>query len=98
MIFLTSNGEIILAQVNPKECTILSRAQIFKKEKKEDDADDTVDDDADDDEEEDDVEAKELAKKLAREYQSIYTTPLVYRGRLYLKGPQELVCLDIAAK
>jgi len=25
-------------------------------------------------------------------------SPLIYRGRLYLKGPQELVCLDLTAK
>jgi outer membrane protein assembly factor BamB len=60
MILLGDTGELILAQVTPKEYKGISSVRLFK--------------------------ASE-----------IWATPLVYRGRLYVKGRDELVCLDVAA-
>ena len=61
MIMLGDTGELILAQVTPKECKPISKMQIFKGTE-------------------------------------IWTSPMVYRGKLYVKGTTDLVCLDIKKK
>ncbi|MCL2645627.1 MAG: PQQ-binding-like beta-propeller repeat protein [Phycisphaerales bacterium] len=63
MILLSRSGELILAQVTPQKCTLISKFKLFQDEKNE-----------------------------------ILASPLVYRGRLYIKGTQDLVCLDITSK
>jgi outer membrane protein assembly factor BamB len=58
MIMLAHTGELLLAEVTPAECDLISKIKLF-----------------------------EGTENLA--------TPLVYRGRLYVKGPSDLVCFDI---
>jgi outer membrane protein assembly factor BamB len=60
MILLSDTGTLMLVQVTPKECKVVSQFQAFKG-------------------------------------QEIWSSPLVYRGRLYAKGVSEMVCYDIKA-
>ena len=41
---------------------------------------------------------KLLSQTSLFDYSQVWSTPLVYRGKLYAKGENDLVCLDISAK
>jgi hypothetical protein len=39
---------------------------------------------------------KVLSQKPLFDYSMVWSTPMIYRGKLYAKGENELVCLDIS--
>jgi outer membrane protein assembly factor BamB len=43
-------------------------------------------------------EGKLISQVQLFDYSQVWSTPLIYRGKLYCKGEKDLVCLDIAAK
>jgi hypothetical protein len=43
-------------------------------------------------------ECKMISQVQLFDYAQVWSTPLVYRGKLYAKGETDLVCLDISAK
>jgi hypothetical protein len=45
-----------------------------------------------------DSECRLISQVQLFDYSQVWSTPLIYRGKLYCKGEKDLVCLDIAAK
>jgi outer membrane protein assembly factor BamB len=43
-------------------------------------------------------EGKLISQVQLFDYSQVWSTPMIYRGKLYCKGEKDLVCLDIAAK